>query len=75
MKNKKPSIIYYICMFLTYAMQMIGILTFIAFYPLFVVLDVVMLLATFNYCCTKEDLIFWLTSFAIKFHIGTLCPQ
>ena len=73
MKHKKPSVIYYMCLFLAHVMQMTGSLIFIAFYPLFIVLDVLMLLATLNYCCIKEDLMFWLTCLAIKFHISTLC--
>lgn len=75
MAERKPSIIYYICLAVSYLLQLIGNLVFISLYPFIVLMDVLMFMMTFNYICANDDWTFWLTSLTIQFHIGNLCPK
>lgn len=75
MAERKHSLIYYPCLLVSFLLQMLGNLIFIALYPLVVLSDVLMFFATFNYSCAKDDWAFWLTAFTIQFHLNTFCSQ
>jgi hypothetical protein len=75
MAERKPSIFYYMCLVVSYLLQLVGNLALISLYPFIVLVDVLMFMTTFNYVCAKDDWTFWLTSLIIQFHIGNLCPK
>ena len=72
-KNRSP--LFYCCLLVEYLLLLLGNILFVAVYPLTVVLDVVLLLASLNYACFKDDYMFWMTSMAVKLQLELLCSK
>lgn len=72
---KNRSLLFYCCLLVEFLLLLLGNLLFVAVYPLAVALDVVMMLASFNYACFEDDYMFWMTSMTVKLQLELLCSK